>query len=79
MNKDVLEGKWKEIRGDVKKWWGKITDDDLDQINGNMDKLAGILQQRYGYAKETAQKEIDLRMKEFEARNPKPLYAKQSK
>lgn len=69
MNKDVLEGKWKQIRGEVKKWWGKITDDDLDRIAGNGDKLVGILQERYGYAKEKAWEEVDVRLKELDTAN----------
>ena len=41
MNPDILAGKWKQMRGQVKQWWGKLTDDDLDRIDGAMDKLAG--------------------------------------
>jgi uncharacterized protein YjbJ (UPF0337 family) len=40
MNQDVIAGKWKQMRGEVKQWWGKLTDDDLDRVNGAMDKLA---------------------------------------
>ncbi len=59
MNIDVLKGKWKEMKGDVKAKWGKLTDDDLKQIEGNQDKLLGILQQRYGYSKDQAEKEYN--------------------
>jgi uncharacterized protein YjbJ (UPF0337 family) len=59
MNWDQIEGKWREITGAVKERWGKLTDDDLDVIQGKRDQLAGRLQQRYGYAKERAEKEID--------------------
>lgn len=58
MNRDILEGKWKQVRGEIKSWWGRLTDDDLDQVEGNMDKLAGILQERYGYSMDDAQREI---------------------
>src|SRR5881628_2485317 len=40
MNQDIVKGKWKQMRGQVKEWWGKLTDDDLDRIDGTMDKLA---------------------------------------
>ena len=59
MNRDVLEGKWHQWKGAAKVQWGKLTDDDLDQINGNVEKLAGMIQERYGYARERAMKEID--------------------
>jgi uncharacterized protein YjbJ (UPF0337 family) len=59
MNWDQIEGKWREITGAVKERWGKLTDDDLEVIQGKRDQLAGRLQQRYGYAKERAEKEID--------------------
>jgi uncharacterized protein YjbJ (UPF0337 family) len=59
LNQDVLEGKWAEWRGMVKERWGKLTDDDMNRINGKRDQLMGKLQQRYGYAKEQAEREID--------------------
>lgn len=65
MNRDILKGKWKQIRGRAKEWWGDLTDDELDKINGRMDELVGLLQERYGYAKEEAKKEIDRRLEEF--------------
>ena len=66
MNKDVLEGKWKQIRGEAKAWWGKLTDDDLDRAAGKFDVLAGIIQEKYGYTREAAADEIDKRVTEFE-------------
>lgn len=62
MNQDVLKGKWKQIRGQMKQWWSKLTDDDLDGIEGNYDVLVGKLQERYGYAREQAEREIDHRL-----------------
>ena len=59
MNQDVFAGQWKQMRGEVKKWWGDLTDDDLDRIEGERDKLIGRLQERYGYTKEEAQKNIN--------------------
>jgi len=66
MNTDVLKGKWKQIRGKAKEWWGDLTDDDLDVIDGNRDQLLGKLQERYGYTKEQAAKEVNERLKELE-------------
>ena len=59
MNRDILEGKWKQLKGDVQKKWGKLTNDDLDVIDGNREKLAGMLQERYGKSKDEAEKEAD--------------------
>lgn len=61
MNKDVFEGKWKQKQGQVKQWWGKLTDDDVKRVDGNIDELAGILQEKYGYGREEAQREIESR------------------
>jgi uncharacterized protein YjbJ (UPF0337 family) len=62
MNQDVFAGRWKQLRGRAKEWWGKVTDDELDQIEGQRDKLAGLLQVKYGYTKEQAEQEIDRRI-----------------
>ena len=51
MNEDILKGKWKEIKGEVKQKWGKLTDDDLAQVEGKEEQLLGLLQKRNGYAK----------------------------
>jgi len=59
MNKDKFEGKWKEFKGKVKEKWGKLTDNDLTQINGKYDQFVGTLQKRYGYEKEQAEKEFN--------------------
>ena len=59
MNWDQIQGNWKQMTGQIKEKWGKLTDDDLTTIAGKRDQLAGILQQRYGYAKEVAEKELD--------------------
>jgi uncharacterized protein YjbJ (UPF0337 family) len=66
LNQDVLKGKWKQMRGQVKQWWGDLTDDDLDHIDGSMDKLIGRLQERYGYARADAEKEVDRRLKTYD-------------
>ncbi len=59
MNHDIFEGKWKQFKGDIKNQWGKLTDDDFDRIDGNRDKFEGTLQERYGWKKEEAQRELD--------------------
>jgi len=59
MNSDQLAGKWKQMKGAAKQQWGKLTDDDLDVINGQNESLIGKLQERYGIAKEEAQKQVD--------------------
>jgi len=59
MNWDQIEGKWKQMKGSLKTQWGKLTDDDLDMIAGQRDKLVGKLQERYGYARAEAQREAN--------------------
>jgi len=59
MNNDRVEGKWKQMKGSLKSRWGKLTDDDLDVIEGQKDQLVGRIQERYGIAKEEAQKQVD--------------------
>jgi len=65
MNEDILSGKWKQVRGKAKEWWGKLTDDDLDKIQGKRDLLVGKIQERYGHTKDKAEQEVDRRMREF--------------
>ncbi len=57
MNTDVIQGKWKQMSGSVKKFFGKLTDDDLQQVDGNSEKILGKLQERYGYTREQAESE----------------------
>jgi uncharacterized protein YjbJ (UPF0337 family) len=59
MNSDQMAGKWKQMKGSVKTRWGKLTDDDLDVISGQKDKLVGRVQERYGIAREEAQGQVD--------------------
>jgi uncharacterized protein YjbJ (UPF0337 family) len=59
MNWDRIEGNWKQFTGRVKEKWGKLTDDDIAQINGNREQLEGKIQARYGYAKDQVKKEVD--------------------
>jgi uncharacterized protein YjbJ (UPF0337 family) len=59
MNEDVLQGKWRQLKGEVKSQWGKLTDDDIDRAEGDTEKLIGRVQERYGYAREDAKREVD--------------------
>jgi uncharacterized protein YjbJ (UPF0337 family) len=59
MNRDILQGQWKEIRGKIQKAWGDLTDDDLERIDGHRIELEGTLQKKYGYTKERAAREVD--------------------
>ena len=59
MNRDILAGKWKEMKGKAKEQWGKITDDDLDRIAGKRDQLVGKIQERYGITKDEAERQVN--------------------
>ena len=59
MNWDQVEGKWKQVKGSAREKWGRLTDDDLELVAGKKDKLVGLLQERYGFAKEEADRQSD--------------------
>ncbi|NIY74735.1 CsbD family protein [Thalassospira sp. HF15] len=58
MNWDQIEGRWKQLTGDVKKQWGRLTDDDVDAIDGQQDKLVGRIQEAYGIEREEADRQV---------------------
>ena len=58
MNWDIIEGKWDQAKGALKKKWGELTDDDITQMNGERDKISGKLQEKYGWTKEQAEREL---------------------
>ena len=58
MNRNIFQGKWMEIKGEMKQFWGKLTDDDLKQIEGNQQEIFGKLQKYYGYTEEQAKKAV---------------------
>jgi uncharacterized protein YjbJ (UPF0337 family) len=60
MNSDILKGQWTQLKGQVQKQWGKLTNDDLDQIQGNVEILVGKLQERYGRSREEAERDAEL-------------------
>ncbi len=66
MNEDILRGKWKQLRGQLRAWWGKLTDNDVEEIGGRWENLVGLLQERYGYTREYAEEEVKRRLREFE-------------
>jgi uncharacterized protein YjbJ (UPF0337 family) len=66
LNRDVIAGKWKQLVGKAKSAWGKLTDDELTRSEGNAERLAGLIQERYGKTKEEARREVH----EFFDRNP---------
>lgn len=71
VNENTTKGKWLEMKGDIQKAWGKLTDDDLDKAQGDMKKIAGIIQQRYGDTqKGTSEKLADI-FKRHEKKNLK--------
>lgn len=59
MNSETLKGDWMTLKGKIQEKWGKLTDDDLDVIEGKTEQLAGALTKRYGYAKEEAERQIE--------------------
>ncbi len=74
MNSDTLKGQWKQLKGSVQKQWGKLTNDDIDVIEGNATQLAGRIQERYGIAREEAEKQVSdwqTEFDQFEAEEPR--------
>ena len=70
MNADIFKGKWMQLKGTVKQQWGNLTDDDLNRVSGSLDRLIGLVQERYGYQKEEAKRQVDafLAQHEFSTR-----------
>ena len=70
MNQEILKGKWLQIKRDVPNWWGRMTDDDVDHIQGDSERFIVKLQERYGYGREQAEKELNdfLRLPDRERR-----------
>ena len=70
MNTHVLQGKWKQIRGKVREQWAQIADHDLDKIVGKREQLVGLVQEKYGYTKEKAEKDVDFFLTKMNLRAP---------
>jgi uncharacterized protein YjbJ (UPF0337 family) len=67
MNNDIFKGKWMQFRGRIKEWWGDVTDDELDRVEGKYDRFVGLLQEKYGYTKQRAEEEANKRWRDFES------------
>ena len=65
MNEDVFSGKWREMRGTLRSWWGRLSDDDFERIGGEKDKLIGAVQEKYGQTREQAEREVERRFSEY--------------
>jgi uncharacterized protein YjbJ (UPF0337 family) len=65
MNDDIFTGQWKQMRGALRSWWGKISDDDFERIGGQKDKLIGVIQEKYGYTRDQAESEVERRFNEY--------------
>ncbi len=73
MNQEIFRGKWEVFRNKVQEWWDELTDADLDQIDGHWDRLAILLQDRYGYSRERAEAEIQPHWDNFENESPESV------
>ena len=67
MNEDILEGQWTQLKGRLRKQWGRLTDDDIDQIKGNRDILLGKLQEYYGKNREENERDVDTWLEGYRA------------
>jgi uncharacterized protein YjbJ (UPF0337 family) len=68
VNTDTFEGQWRQMRGELRSWWGKLSENDFERIAGKKDRLIGLLQEKYGYTREAAQQEVDRRFREYDER-----------
>ena len=59
MNQDIFKGKWNQFKGNIKQQWGDLTDNDIARIEGNYDEFVGVLQERYGYGRDRAEREVN--------------------
>jgi uncharacterized protein YjbJ (UPF0337 family) len=71
INKDILMGKWKQLKGQVRQQWGKLTDDQVERVGGRYEELVGMIQERYGYTRDQAQQQVDDFLKRFEKSDTK--------
>jgi uncharacterized protein YjbJ (UPF0337 family) len=59
MDQQTISGKWQEIKGEIRTQWAKLTDDDLEKAKGNVESIAGLIQQKYGHAKEATKEKLN--------------------
>ena len=69
MERKILQNNWSEMRGQISEWWDDLTDEDLDRIDGNPDQLITVLQERYGYTRNLAFLEVEIRMASYRPEN----------
>lgn len=69
MNRDILVGQWKQLKGKVKQQWGRLTDNELEKISGRYDELVGLIQERYGYSRDEAVNELDMFLNNLDTRD----------
>lgn len=67
MNEEILKGKWNQIKGDLQKEWGKLTDNDIERVKGEMTHLEGVIQEKYGHTKEEVKEKLDAFMAKFKS------------
>jgi uncharacterized protein YjbJ (UPF0337 family) len=65
MNEDILSGNWKQMRGKLRTWWGKLSDDDFEWISGQKDRLIGLIQEKYGCTRDQAEEDVDRRFGDY--------------
>lgn len=68
MNENVIKGKWLEMKGDIQKSWGKLTDDDLEKTKGDLKAISGLIQQKYGEAEEKSSTKLSEIFTRFESK-----------
>jgi uncharacterized protein YjbJ (UPF0337 family) len=73
MNEDTLKGQWTQLKGKVREKWGKLTNDDIEQIQGKGQQLVGKIQERYGIARDEAQRQYDEWLKQHPVDAPRPV------
>ncbi len=79
MNENTLQGKWREIKGEIRKGWGKLTDDELEQTKGDMTAIGGLIQQRYGDSQDTYKDKLSDIYRRFEIKKDKAMEATKDK
>jgi uncharacterized protein YjbJ (UPF0337 family) len=72
MNTDIFEGRWRQMRGEMRSWWGRLSDNDLEKVAEKKDRLVGMLQEKYGYTSEGAQQEVERRFREYDEQGRSP-------
>ena len=70
MDANILKGKWMQIKGSVREKWGQLTDDDVDRVSGSAERLVGVIQERYGWAKQKAEDEVDAWLARYSTPTP---------